>query len=96
MKAKVYFTAYKSIKIRPIDGDVYYVSADSLVDEKSGLSYYQAYVIPNVEQLATLDKGVILTPGMPVDVIIKTGERTPLDYMLSPLKDSLRQSFIEE
>jgi protease secretion system membrane fusion protein len=32
-------------------------------------------------------------PGMPVDVIIKTGERTFMSYFLKPLLDKLARSF---
>ena len=34
--------------------------------------------------------------GMPADVFIKTGERTPLDYMLSPFVNSISKSFREQ
>jgi protease secretion system membrane fusion protein len=34
-------------------------------------------------------------PGMPVDVVIKTGERTFLSYLFKPLSDRLAKSFKE-
>jgi HlyD family secretion protein len=36
-----------------------------------------------------------LRPGMPAEVIVAAGERTVLDYLISPLSSSLRKTFIE-
>ena len=36
-----------------------------------------------------------ITPGMPAEVYIVTGERTMLQYLLKPFTDTLRQSFRE-
>jgi multidrug efflux pump subunit AcrA (membrane-fusion protein) len=41
-------------------------------------------------------EGVELFPGMPVEVMIATGERTALDYFMSPVSDSFRHAFREE
>jgi HlyD family secretion protein len=46
-------------------------------------------------QLAALEPALELTPGMPAEVYITTGERTALDYLLSPFYDSLRRAFRE-
>lgn len=37
-----------------------------------------------------------LAPGMPVEVHIRTGERTPLSYLVKPLTDYFRRSLREE
>jgi hypothetical protein len=37
-----------------------------------------------------------ISPGMPADVIISTGERTVADYLTSPLTDAVRKSMREE
>jgi HlyD family secretion protein len=39
---------------------------------------------------------VKLYPGMPVEAIILTGERTVLDYLARPLLDSFAHSFREQ
>jgi membrane fusion protein, type I secretion system len=36
---------------------------------------------------------VKLTPGMPVEAFIETGERTMLSYLIKPLHDQLMRSF---
>jgi len=37
-----------------------------------------------------------MSAGMPVDVIITTGERRVVNYLTSPLMDAVRKSLIEE
>ena len=36
-----------------------------------------------------------MTAGMPADVMIVTGERTLLDYLLRPITDTLRRGLRE-
>jgi hypothetical protein len=42
-----------------------------------------------------LPAGIALAPGMPAEVLIVTGERTLLDYLLRPLADTLRRGLRE-
>ena len=37
-----------------------------------------------------------IRPGMPAEVIVASGERTVLSYIISPLSESLRKSFREK
>jgi protease secretion system membrane fusion protein len=37
-----------------------------------------------------------LQPGMPVEMFVKTGERTMLNYLLKPIIDRLKLSMSEE
>jgi HlyD family secretion protein len=39
---------------------------------------------------------VKLTPGMPVEAFIQTGERTMLSYLVKPLHDQLKRTFREK
>jgi HlyD family secretion protein len=39
---------------------------------------------------------VRLTPGMPVEAFIQTGERTLLAYLVKPLHDQLMRAFREK
>ena len=39
---------------------------------------------------------VKLTPGMPVEAFIQTGERTVLTYLVKPLQDQLMRAFREK
>jgi HlyD family secretion protein len=37
-----------------------------------------------------------LMPGMPAEVIIKTGSRTALDYIINPITVSMNRAWREE
>jgi HlyD family secretion protein len=47
------------------------------------------------QELARLH-GMRLIPGMPVDVFIRTSERTMLSYLLKPLSDQVQRAFREK
>jgi HlyD family type I secretion membrane fusion protein len=95
MRADVHLTAYKQRTVPIIHGTVMQVSADRLTDTKSGNGYYLAQVKVNEQELAALPN-IHLAPGMPAMVMIPTGERSALDYLLRPLTDSLNRSFREK
>lgn len=74
-------------------GEVLTISADRLTDNQTGEAFYQARVVIPEDQLDRLDSSVSLVAGMPADVMIETGERTALGYLLAPITDSLRTAF---
>ena len=39
---------------------------------------------------------LVLTPGMPVEVYLRTGERSPLGYLVKPLSDYFTRALREE
>lgn len=89
------FSAFNQNQTPHIPGIVTHVSADRLVDEKSGTPYYslKAKVAPEgIKLIANLQ----VRPGMPVDLFIKTGERTLLNYLFKPLLEKFRSSLAEE
>lgn len=95
MKARVRLTAYKQRRIRPVEGTVITVSADRFDDQQSGRAYYTARVEIPAEEIADL-KNVELTPGMPAEVLIITGYRTMLSYLLDPIRYGFGRAFREE
>lgn len=85
-----------SAKARNLDklrGRIVYVSADSLYDDKTGRTYFVAR--------AALDGTVperareIMQPGLAANVFVRTDARTPLAYLLEPLKDSVSRAWRE-
>lgn len=73
-----------------IEGKVVQISADRLTDQRTGMPYYSAriQITPNGE--AELRKhGINVQPGMQADVVIVTGERTLLQYLLKPLRSRI-------
>lgn len=89
MKAQVRLTAYKARVVPTIPADVTKVSADRMLDPKTGEGYFVADLRINPEDLRTIAPQVRLYPGMPADSMIATGERTILDYLLTPLTGGL-------
>ena len=88
------FTALNQRTTPVIDGTVTLVSADRFVDERANAAYYLATVDVPADQMAKLT-GHRIQAGMPVDVLIKTGERTFIQYLLKPLTDTIARSFRE-
>lgn len=95
LDARVALLAYKQHSTPQLDGKVLQVSPDSIVDERSGQSYFVARIGINGEELLKLEH-VKLSPGMPVEVFIRTGTRTALDYLIQPVEDSFRRAFRED
>jgi len=77
-----------------VKGEVLSVSADILTDQQTGMPYYSARVVIPSSELLRL-KYDRITPGMPVDVVIKTGERSLLEYLLKPLMHHMFMAFKE-
>lgn len=96
LEAQVRLTSFSQRTLPPVKGTVLTVSADSLEDERTGDRYFKAKVHIEAEALAALGGNIQLTPGMPADVLIVTGERTFLSYLMRPITDSFRRSFREE
>ena len=94
-RASLRLVAYKQRTAPTLDGVVEYVSADRLYDPQMQITYYLARIRVDRDQVSDLE-GIELSPGMPVEVFIQTGERTPLDYMLRPIFDSMTRAFKEE
>jgi protease secretion system membrane fusion protein len=95
LKVELMFTAFNQNTTPHIPGIVTQVSADRFVEEKSGQPYYnvKVKVAPEgMKQIANLQ----IRPGMPVELFIKTGERTMMNYLLRPVLDKLKMSMTEE
>lgn len=94
LEARVRLTPYSARQLAPLKGVVLSVSADAITDERTGQKFYLAR-IELAKLPAELLKPNSLYPGMPVEVMIITGSRTMLDYILSPLIKSFGRAFRE-
>lgn len=88
------FSAFSSRTTPEIDGRLERISADALTDEATRAPYYRAEVTIPPEERAKLGD-LALIPGMPVEVYIQTGERSPLAYLVKPLADYFNRAFRE-
>ncbi|MCV2872098.1 HlyD family type I secretion periplasmic adaptor subunit [Defluviimonas sp. WL0050] len=88
------FSAFDSRTTPELFGQVARISADALTDEASQLSYYRTEVVLEPDELDKL-AGQAIIPGMPVEVFIRTGDRTPLAYLVKPLAEYFNRAFRE-
>ena len=91
--AEVRFSVFKDAYL--VSGSLIKLSADRLIDREVDLPYYAAEIKLAEEDLILLD-GMTLVPGMPAEVLIKTGERTMLGYVTSPMRRMFSRSLIED
>ena len=94
LPAEVRLTAFSQLTTPTLSGKVVRVSADRLVDERTGAPYYEARIALDAEQTGLSD--LKLQPGMPAEVMIVTGERTALEYLLEPIVASFGRALREE
>jgi HlyD family secretion protein len=95
LPATVRLLPFKQRRVPPVDGTISYVSADRLVDKRTEQSFFTAKVKLDEAILRGLD-GVEVLPGMPVEVLVKTGRTTAAQYALAPLLDSFNRAFREK
>ena len=84
-------TGLPYLRTPPVDAVLARISADRLVDPRTGEAYYEGWL--------ELDPGGLdarLEPGMPAEALILTGARTALGYLLDPLAASVWRSLREE
>jgi len=93
-EAVLRFAAFDQRTTPELYGVVTRISADVLTDEVSGMNYYEAQILPYDGEIDKL-QGLELVPGMPVDVFIQTGERSPLTFLTKPLTDYFTKAFRE-
>jgi protease secretion system membrane fusion protein len=97
LPVELVFSAFNVNKTPHIPGVVTQVSADRAVEERSGVPYYKvrARVSPDGAKLIT-QKKLVIQSGMPVEMFVKTGERTLMSYLLKPVFDRAKTSMSEE
>lgn len=93
--ATLRFPAFDQRTTPVLEGIVTKVSADAFTDENTGVAYYTAELLPLEGELQKIE-GREIVPGMPVESYIRTGDRTPMNYLLKPLTDYLNKAFRED
>ena len=78
------FNAFPARQTPVVLGTVNHVSADRLVDESTGQSYFTVEVSVDTASLVAANLPP-LHPGMSANVFLKTQKRTVLDYLLNPV-----------
>lgn len=87
-QAEVKFSGVRDRAVKPLFGKLTRVSADSFVDEQSGVAYFTGEVVvprSELERLKAVDSRFELRAGLPVEVLVTLRQRTALEYLLEPL-----------
>jgi protease secretion system membrane fusion protein len=98
--ADIRFASFANSPQLAVEGKVESISKDLLSDPnmnpaQPGASFYLARVSVTKQGLKTLN-GRVLQSGMPAQVIVKTGERSLLTYLLHPFMQRMAESLKEE
>ena len=93
-RVSIRLSAYKAHRVPTVEGRLVYVAADRTEDTQGN---------PQVLVRAELNRdalkpfpGVAVYPGMPADILIIGGERTALDFIISPILDGMHRGMREE
>jgi multidrug efflux pump subunit AcrA (membrane-fusion protein) len=95
LPANIRLTPYNFRTTMLVKGTVAWVSADRITDPKTNQVYYSARIKIDPEANKEV-KLPALYPGMPVEVMIVTGQRTALSYLTAPLTASFNRAFRQE
>ncbi len=96
LMADIRFNSFAHSPQLVVDGKVMSVSGDLLSDpQQPQYSYYLARVQVTPEGIRTLGARQ-MQPGMPAEIVIKTGERSLLTYLMHPLTKRMAASMKEE
>ena len=93
---EIKFTGFKQRITPSVQGHLIHVSADAMTDPRTNETYYLANATITEGELARAGLKTRLQPGMPAEIMIKTGERTALTYLLQPIYDSMNRAWRED
>ncbi|MDO8263419.1 MAG: HlyD family type I secretion periplasmic adaptor subunit [Gallionella sp.] len=82
--ATVKITAYDFSIYGGIRGKLEHISADTIIDDKQGESYFLIRVRTDSNFIQSGDKQLPIIPGMTASVEILTGKKSVLSYLLKP------------
>ncbi|SDZ58880.1 HlyD family secretion protein [Jannaschia faecimaris] len=80
-----------------LNGEVFYVSADSITDTSTGVptEVYVARISLSIDEIRRV-RQFSPTPGMPAQIMIQTAGRTFAQYLAKPISDSMTRAFREQ
>lgn len=97
LKVDLHFSSLNRVETPLLEGEVRTVSADQLIDEATRQPYFVAEIVLTPKSMNDLNQHkLVVRPGMPVDVIVITGERTMMNYLLKPFSRRVLSSLKED
>jgi HlyD family secretion protein len=94
--ARVHLTPYSARNMAPLEGRLVRISPDAMIDEATRESYFELRIEVDPAMIGRLAANVEMTPGMPAEVFILTGEQSLFSYIAAPVTRSFRKAFREE
>jgi HlyD family secretion protein len=92
--ARVRIMAFNQRTTPEIGGSVSLISADAVMDQRTGAAYYTIRIVIDPAEVARLGE-VRLVPGMPVEAFVSTGNRKVISYLMKPLADQVARAMRE-
>ncbi len=98
MSARVKFTGLNQRWHTPLPAKVILVGADKLTNERAAVptSSYRVDLRVDPKELTKLEKSAKITPGMPVQAMIVSGEKTVMGSLISPITDTLHDALHDQ
>ncbi|WP_067583012.1 HlyD family type I secretion periplasmic adaptor subunit [Endozoicomonas ascidiicola] len=93
LPARVRLSAFNFRDVPPVDGELIHISADTIMDPQTERNGYRIQVSLSRDTLKEV--GVEISPGMPAEIMITTGQRTLMEYLLEPILVSANRAFRE-
>ena len=88
-------TTFDPNRYGKLEGAISHISADTFIDERTGKTYYMAFVALDDGEPEQQDLIDLLGPGMEVRADIITRSRSLMQYILKPVERSLDRAFAE-
>ncbi|KRE20624.1 hemolysin secretion protein D [Bosea sp. Root483D1] len=93
-EARVKIHAFNQRTTPELAGKVARISADTSRDQQTGVTFYTIRVTLPAAEFARLGHSRV-SAGMQAEVFVRTEDRTPLEYIVKPLKDQIAKAFRE-
>lgn len=78
-----------------LKADIKTISAETSRDEVTGMTYYTARLGLLTGEKDKIGQSILL-PGMPVEALVQTGDRSILSYLVKPFKDQMTHAMRKE
>ncbi len=93
--ARVRFSSFNARTTPEIQATVTHVAADLTQKDSQTPPFYAIKLKMSKDDLVKLGDNKLI-PGMPAETFIQTRNRTPLSYLIQPLRDQILRAFREE
>lgn len=95
-ETQIRFTALHERSLPILKGEITKISADSFVDENSGMRFFRGEISVPEREMAKIREvrgdRTAISPGLPVEIVVPLRKRTALDYLLEPLAQTVWRS----